>query len=1592
MTNFREIIEYYRNNHYNKKDKGLKFERLIKTFLKTDEQYKTLFSDVWLWNEWEGNDNQPDTGIDIVAKEYDGSYWAIQCKFYDKGRVDKKDIDKFIAVSGKHPFSKRMIVSTTQLGKNAENVIKDQQIPISQLSIDTIQNSLIDWSKFIPENPESLTLKPKNSLRDYQQEALENVIEEFKTNDRGKLIMACGTGKTITGLRITEEILKNGGSAIVLAPSIALISQNLREWTAQSTKPMKFFVVCSDSKVGIKDEDYSISDLAYPSTTNSTELLRQIENTKKQFPDALIVIFCTYQSIDTIIETNLEFEIAICDEAHRTVGTNQNTAKREDQSYFTKIHSNDYIRAKKRLYMTATPKIYSESLKTKADEASVVLYSMDDEIIFGKEFYSMSFRKAIDKGILSDYKIVILIVDENEAIIKFKFDSNKIDEASTADKAKLIGCQRAINKIFTNDSENEEENIDKTPMKSIVSFTNTIKDSEDFVKLIKSSRDILAEGVEIIPYHVDGRMGIAEREKYINILKNPEENKCVIVSNAKCLSEGIDVPALDGIIFTQPRDSQIDVVQAVGRVMRKSKNKKTGYIIIPVVNSVSDTDETIALNLSKGDYKTVWSAINALKSHDEDFKNEIDNIEIGSKPKHIDVIGKKDKVNTDILQNLEFDFGSEIKNIMFSKILKQTRDPEHWEEWAGKVALLVGTYKNRINNITANNANIKEKFDSFIKDFKKNVNENLNDADIVDMLSQHLVLKPVFDALFQDYDFSKKNPMSVSMQQIIDELEKYNLHHEKGNILDTEEKVIEEIEKAIKLKSKGLITLDSKQKFIIKIYEKFFSVALKKTADKLGIVYTPIEIVDFIINSVQFALQKEFNQTLNDKGVHILDPFTGTGTFITRLLQSGLITDIERKYNEEIHANEIVLLAYYIATINIEETYHSITNNEYKPFDGIVLTDTFAIKKNDQLIFENMGLKENNKRIEDQEKLDIRVIISNPPYSARQESQNDNNKNESYPELDAKIVKTYVKNSASHNKNSLHDSYIKAFRWATDRIESDGIICFVSNGSYINGKTFDGFRKSLSDEFTSVYCFNLRGDARTKGEQRRKEKGNIFGSGSRTSIAITLLIKNSAKINNCKIFYYDIGDYLSREDKLNIIHNFNNINSIEWQEIIPDNSGDWIKQRNIEFLDFIPMCDKQNKNAKKIFNIYSMGIVTARDSWCYNFSKEKLENNIKSMINFYNSEVDRYSNAKNQTKNIDNFVDNDTKKISWTRGLKKRLKNKKTLEFNADSIVRTMYRPFCEQWLYYNGTRELNEEISQIPQIFPDKNSVNTIIYVSGLGDKPFSSIIINNIPDLNMQHSSGQGFPLYYYEKNNKFKKVNPSEPSELKEISFLEPEDEKENFDDSEYTRRDNISNEFLKEIQDKYNDANITKEDIFYYIYGILNSPDYKATFANDLTKMLPRIPFISEFKKFSKAGRDLAELHLNYEIITPYPITETISDNAKDLSEDKLYRVEKMKFARNGKEKDKTVIIYNDYITLSDIPADAYNFIVNGKSAIEWIMDKYQVSIHKESQIKNDPNDYLEEIQDYKYIINLIKRLVYISIQSVNIINKLPKINF
>jgi hypothetical protein len=689
-----------------------------------------------------------------------------------------------------------------------------------------------------------------------------------------------------------------------------------------------------------------------------------------------------------------------------------------------------------------------------------------------------------------------------------------------------------------------------------------------------------------------------------------------------------------------------------------------------------------------------------------------------------------------------------------------------------------------------------------------------------------------------------------------------------------------------------------------------------------------VEVVDFIIKSADFALKQEFGVGLSDEGVHVLDPFTGTGTFIVRLLQSGLIKpeDLQRKFTSELHGNEIVLLAYYIAAINIEESYHFLSGGKYEPFNGIVLTDTFQLFENEGYLLESI-FPENNQRVINQKQRDITVIIGNPPYSAKQESENDNNKNIQYPILDSRIQNTYAIHSKAVLKNKLYDSYVRGFRWASDRIKDKGIVCFVSNGSFIDSNGMDGLRKTLGDEFTSIYCFNLRGDARVSGEQRRKEKGNVFGEGTRTTIAIILLIKNFHKKLENKVFYYDIGDYLSREEKLSTIKNFGDISTINWQEINPNENNDWINQRNDSFESFISLGDKKDAATKTIFDIYSGGVKTNRDVWVYNFSNQSVINNMTRMIEFYNNQLTAYQNCKGNKPDVEKFIDNDTKKISWSVNLKQDVKKGIYHNYNSEFVVSSIYRPYCKQTIYFN--RDFNERPGQIHKIFPNENSYNLVISVVGVGaQKDFSALITDVIPDYHFQHN-GQCFPLYTYEKQSELGSLFATANTE-------------------QYTKKENIPDSILKEYQQKYQDETITKEDIFYYIYGVLHSPEYKQRFASDLKKMLPRIPFTADFWTFSKAGRELAYWHINYETIEPYELEEFKKELYLD---DEDYRVEKMVFGKNKNVIDKTIIIYNSKLTLSQILLEAYEYIVNGKSALEWIMERYKVTKDKDSGIIN-----------------------------------------
>lgn len=1642
---FIQILTKYRKISFSERDKGDRFERLMQAYLQTDPKYAYRFKHVWMWNEFPGKLDLGghDTGIDLVALTVDGDYWAIQCKCFQEGSsIDKPAVDSFISTSSREfkneelktvRFSHRLWISTTnKWGANATESIKNQDPPVTRINLYDLQQAPVDWEKLESGIHGEESRTAKKVLRQHQKLALEKAHEHFKISDRGKLIMACGTGKTFNALRIAENETNGKGLILFLVPSISLLGQTLNEWYADANEPINAICICSDPAISqkkTKNEDgdgSSIVDLALPASTNTKDILHQFNYFKTNGNKGLTVVFSTYQSIEVIARAQKEllkngdgeFDLIICDEAHRTTGV---SLAGEDESAFTKVHDNGFIKAKKRLYMTATPRLYSDDTKSKAAQAEAVLCSMDDPKLYGEEIYRIGFGEAVDKGLLTDYKVLILTLSDKDVPPAVqKMIADKESEINADDASKLIGCINALSKQILGD-EGILKATDPEPMRRAVAFCQTIAASKKITATYNVATDAYISSlpsekkedmVSVSAKHIDGTMSAPNRDELLGWLKaDTENNECRVLTNVRCLSEGVDVPSLDAVMFLSAKNSQIDVVQSVGRVMRKSEGKNYGYIIIPVVVP-SDVSAEVAMNDNER-YKVVWTVLNALRAHDDRFNATVNKIELNRNRPHQILVGRPEysfdgdgmpnMANEpavaygnakDISQQMAMQF-EQLQNVVFARMVNKVGNRLYWEQWAKSVAEIAERQIERITRLIAEDTIHQQEFANFLEGLRKNINPSITQQEAVEMLSQHIITKPVFEALFEGYSFVKNNPISVSMQSMLDLLE--------DQAFDKDAEVLFKFYESVKMRASGIDNAEGKQRIIIELYDKFFKTAFPKMVEKLGIVYTPIEVVDFIIQSVNDILIKEFGRTISDENVHLLDPFTGTGTFITRLLQSGLIEekDLERKYKHELHANEIVLLAYYIAAINIENAYHDQTpdpddcigKEKYTPFEGIVLTDTFQLgeSQDGEKLFSEM-FPQNSKRVQRQQKAPLRIIMGNPPYSVGQKSANDNSQNQSYLKLDRDIAKTYAKLTNATNKNSLYDSYIKAFRWSTDRLDrTGGIICFVTNGGWLDANSTDGFRKSIEKEFTAIYVFNLRGNARTSGELRQKEAGGVFGLGSRTPIAITLLVKNpDVKTKKATIHYHDIGNYLDRAEKLKIVSGFKSFanQKLPLKALKPNEHGDWISMRNASFENYIPLepGKKFEFKSTSFFILYSNGIGTSRDAWVYNYSKDKVLLNMKNTVDFFNAQVNDFLKAKalyNDLK-LDNFKSNDTTKISWSSSLIPHLEKGRTAVFEADKLVKSIYRPFSKSFLY-TGDKMIHRR-AQINELFPNSFLPNIVISITGEGNLGFSTLIANIMPDLCFTKTGNGGsqlFPLYYYEENTSKQKG-------------MFDEDNK-----NDYIRRDAISDFILERAKKQYG-KNVSKEDIFYYVYGFLHSKEYRETFANDLKKMLPRLPLVEDvnhFWKFSKAGRALADLHLNYETIAPYkeaivlfnPLK--IIDALKQVNQEQLdylnYKVEKMRFPKKGQKES---IIYNSQITIDNIPEKAYQYVVNGKSAIEWIMERYQVTTHKESGIKNNPNDWASEVGNPKYILDLLLSIINVSVQTVDIVEGLPKIKF
>ena len=1543
---FQSTLDYIRAASSSAYNQGQLFERLMKRYFTVDPVYKERFGNVSLWQEWapsRDNVDNHDLGIDLVAEEQRGGLCAIQCKCYaPRTRISTRHIDSFISASAREEFTGRIIVDTgNEWGQNALRKIESVTPAVGLIHYGDLVTSRVYWPDLRHEGPEQLAYQPKLfSLKDHQKEAFDDVISGFNDSNRGKLIMACGTGKTFTALRIAEHTAKLGGRVLYLVPSIALFSQAMREWAEQKEIKHRYIGICSDATTGKDNEDVRLNELEIPVTTVPLAIAEAL---RINVDDAMTVVFCTYQSLPIVEKAQEQgapaFDLVLCDEAHRTTGIEQTD---NNLSPFVLVHDENRIRAHKRLYMTATPRLYTEGARARAAQYQREVFSMDDPEKYGAEFHHLPFSKAVitpdsslenDKPILCDYKVVVLGMREEAVSTELQAHiDGGAREININDATKIVGCWHALQNP---ERKPVEEGI--APLKRAIAFTSRISDSK---RLNEHWNGIVDEAIERMPEdmrptdfkcetdHVDGKHNALNRKAKIEWLRNDSDGVCRILSNARCLSEGVDVPALDAVIFMTPRNSHVDVVQAVGRVMRRAEGKEYGYIILPVAIPAG-TDPSEALDNNKA-FAAVWSVLCALRSHDDRLNAEINHIDLNNDRSGRIIFGNGENdgggesiIGNDLQLWLPVDLPPDA---IYPKIVEKCGDMKYWDKWAEDVAAIFPRLVTRIqtilNDSKPQNDTIREWFGGFLAELKDSINPSVTRSNAVDMMAQHILTHPVFDALFENYDFSCGNPVSTALESLRKDFEDFGL--------ESETRELESFYESVRTRAQGIDNSAGRQHVLKELYEKFFAKATKKDAERLGIVYTPVEIVDFILHSADDVLRREFNRSLSDEGVHILDPFAGTGIFLARLLQSHLIRDedLERKYREELHANEIVLLAYYIATVNIEEALRGRrgVDSEYEPFNGIVWTDTFNLNKEDEFT-RPIWLEGNTARAEYQENLPIQVIVGNPPWSARQKRTSDNNPNVVYPELRQRMKDSYSGYSTVNNSNSRYDSYKMAIHWASDRIDTQGVVAFVTNGSWIDSRVDAEIRAWLAEEFSSVYVLNLRGDAHTSGERWRLEGDKVFGQASRAPVAITVFVKNpEATHEGCKIFYRDIGNSLKRDVKLGALSGAESIYGFnDWEEITPDRHHDWINQRREEFYAFYPMGSEEAKNNRAdntVFRSFSNGYQTVKDAYIYNFSRSDCANNARHMIQEHAAEGE-------------------------------------TIEFQDDHIRQVLYRPFVPMFCYANYT--FAHRKGQIDTIFPNNLSENRVICTPGIGTKKNFYVLMTNVmPDLGF-NEVGPCFPRYYYPK--------PSDDQdEIDELPGI----------DGEPNRIDNILDVALNVFQEQHGDE-ITKDDIFDYVYGFLHLNCYRKEFANNLSKQIPRIPFAPDFDVFAEAGNALAALHLGYETCEEYPLQLVYQHDGEVQPEHFKLDCRGMRF---GEGTNNSELIINEHVSLVGIPEEAHQYVVNGRTPLEWFIDQYK--IQTKSGIVNDPNGWFANPED---LVRAIKRIVYMSVESTRIIDSL-----
>ncbi len=1591
------------------KEAGRLFERLVRKVLKELHPiWSQQFVDVVPWSEHATRKGlrATDIGVDLVGYGKDGKVYAIQVKLWDKP-LSWNDLGSFVGVV-KHPeygFDHGLVVAPRGVTREAERQL--QGLPVTILSEEALLEDL-DLGSLLPDRPEEARRRGRKALRKYQREALEEVAKAFleKGLPRGKLIMPPGTGKTLVALKIAEKVAGPGGRVLFLAPSIALLDQSLRAWAAEAL-PLRLFAVVSDTGVGKTSEDdlSALSLLSIPPTTKPEELASEA---KTESQEVLTVVFSTYQSAEVLERAQKEhglppFDLMILDEAHRTA-----TVRAGEESPFTKVHHDHYLKARHRLYMTATPRIWEVegngeggqgkkagkkkdpqkegSLplldlgasptedSTASEGVELLVYSMDNEEVYGPTLYEYTFTRAVEEGHLSDYKVIVFSVAEEAQKDLASYlqgpEALKVEEA-----LKALGLWKVLQGEVRDEEGNPMGGLD---LRRVIAFHGRVAESkrmeEEFTKVALAAQQagLLPEELRRVEVrHIDGQMSAYDRKRLLDWLReNVPEGEVRLLTNAKVLTEGIDVPALDAVAFMRPRDSVVDVIQAVGRVMRKAPGKEYGYVVLPVVVRGQDEEREI----EESGYRAVWQVLSALRSVDKSFearmraalvrlsgKGEGDARGSGEAREGVAVIGEgsTSPVVMDVLLE-DPNLRQKVTRGLAGKLVKRLAlGRKYLENWAQDVARVARVLEKQVRAMVKQDQKVKEKLGELLAALRAFTNESVTEDEAILMLVQHALTKPIFDALFGELPKEQKDPVSQTLNQALHELSE-----EFRGFLDREGEALRDFYEEMRLKALGLTDEAERADFLRRLYSNFFARAFPHVADQAGIAYTPVELVDFLVKSADELARKHFGRGLDGEKVFILEPFAGTGTFVTRILhqvaERGGAEAVEGKLERgEIWANEILLLPYYVLRANVENTALALTG-EYVPFKGALLADSFRLAELGYSKGE-FGLiplfpEEYGEALNEQLKAPIQVVLSNPPWRAGAEKEGKGKKNPVYRKVRERVEATYVRRAKElpiggtkpkgENVNSLYDQYIQALRVASDRIGEEGVVAFVTNNGWLENVVTRGLRASLAEEFAEVYVYDLRGNARKKGVARKKEGGNVFGQASRTGVCLLLLVKRKDHKGIGKVHLYRVGDGLSREAKLALVKGHGSVSGVPWQEVPYE---DWVGRLTPGFSEMLSL--------DEVFEVRSLGVKTNRDAYAFNPSRVELERHMSRLISTYNEHVRRKKEGKLGE------LEKDESLIKWDSSLIRHLKSPKAKEASFEEsgqVYEALYRPFVPMYLYLS--RIFNNTVGQISRIWPTPKAENPAIAVAGKGSNAFSAMVTRRVVDLHFIETI-QLYPLYHYPENGPL---------------GGHPE------------RKLNLKGEFLRKLGGVLG-RSVSPEEAFAYIYAVVSHPLYAERFAKDLKMALPRIPLPQDpelFAELVEGGRKLIHLHTEYETLPPWsPVPLRVEEGGPEDPYER-YRVERMKL-----DKDRGILRYNDWVRVEGIPEKAFRWRPGGYSLLEWIVSFWKVEEKvpkgKGEAIVWDPNLFIKEKGEPRYLLDLIGRAVQVAVRTVGIHEELRK---